>query len=70
MGAIYQAAYRTVGFRVKRIVIREVNRYPIAVSPLFSKPGLFEFESVRRTTHSPFYLFGRLKPIYFCKINK
>uniref|UniRef100_A0A5K3FSG9 Hypoxia up-regulated protein 1 n=2 Tax=Mesocestoides corti TaxID=53468 RepID=A0A5K3FSG9_MESCO len=32
MGAIYQAAYHTRGFLVKRFVLRESNRYPMAVT--------------------------------------
>lgn len=32
MGAIYQAAANTRGFLVKRIVLRDMTRYPIAVS--------------------------------------
>lgn len=32
LGAVYQAAFHTPGFRVTRFIVKDYNLYPIAVS--------------------------------------
>lgn len=35
MGAVYQAAHRSKGFKVKKFIINDINLYPIVVKFLY-----------------------------------
>ncbi|KAM3173465.1 hypothetical protein ACTXT7_012448 [Hymenolepis weldensis] len=72
MGAIYQAAANTRGFLVKRIVLRDMTRYPIAITfpRINTSADSTKEELVTKTLFPANNLFPQKRTIKFPRLEK